>query len=375
MLFLTVNSGSTSVKLAAFASSPAKSELALLAREQYATDGAEPHAVLREFLRKHGSSALAATAHRVVHGGARFTAPVRIDPAVEAAIGELAALAPLHNAIALRWIAAARAVCTPQVEHVAVFDTAFFAALPALAAQYALPARAGAALGVRRYGFHGLAHEALWRRWRELNPRLDAGGRVLTLQLGGGCSIAAIEHGRPLDTSMGFSPLEGLVMATRSGDLDPALVPYLAGRLETSAASVIEMLNEESGLLGLSGSSGDMRELLEDSREPARFAVELYCYRARKYVGAYLAVLRGCDGVVFGGGVGEHLPEIRERILGPLSWAGVELDPRANRAALGREACISRDGSPIRVWVIPVDEEHTLAAAARALARPQAARE
>ena len=374
VLFLTVNAGSTSVKLAAYRGSPERSDLELLKREQLATGAADPQSALREFVRALGASALGAVGHRVVHGGARFTAPVRIDDAVEAAIGELAVLAPLHNPVAVRWIAAARAVCAPQVAQIAVFDTAYFAGLPALAARYALPERAGAALGVRRYGFHGIAHQGLWGRWCLLNPALDSGGRVITLQLGGGSSITAIARGRPLDTSMGFSPLEGLVMATRSGDIDAALVPYLAQQLGASATRIVEILNEESGLLGLSGTSGDMRTLLADPREEARFAVELYCYRIRKYLGAYLAVLGGCDGIVFGGGVGEHQPEIRERIVAPLGWAGVELDRQANRAARGCEAWISGAASRIRVGVIPVDEEHTLACAAASLLVPASAR-
>ena len=165
----------------------------------------------------------------------------------------------------------------------------------------------GVELGIRRYGFHGLAHQAMWERWRELEPRLPGGGKLITLQLGGGCSIAALDQGRPRDTSMGFSPLEGLVMETRSGDIDAAVVPYLERRLGVSGERVIEMLNERSGLAGVAGSADDPQALLETGSAQAQFAVELYCYRARKYLGAYLAVLGGCDGIAFGGGVGEHV--------------------------------------------------------------------
>jgi acetate kinase len=377
MLVLTVNGGSSSVKLAAYrsaddAGTARETEAPVRTAVEHLTGSPDPRETLRAFLRKLESSELAAVGHRVVHGGTRFVEPVRIDADVEAALGELSELAPLHNPLALAWVAAAREACGAHVPQIAVFDTAFFASLPRVAAEYALPASAGAALGVRRYGFHGLAHEALWRRWCELNPERDRGERIITLQLGGGCSIAAIARGRPLDTTMGFSPLEGLVMATRSGDVDPAAVAYLEHKLRVSADRVIEIMNHDSGLLGLSGLSSDVRALLSEQSEAAQFAVELYCYRARKAIGAHLAALGGCEGIVFGGGVGEHLPEIRARILGPLAWAGAELDAAANEAARGEEACISRPQSTIKVQVIPVDEEQALARAALTVARQRA---
>ncbi|MGH8259193.1 MAG: acetate/propionate family kinase, partial [Steroidobacteraceae bacterium] len=308
MLILTVNGGSTSVKLGAFRRPDAPSPQSLASvRQEHHAGSPDPRGTLRAFLGTL-DAAPAAVSHRVVHGGTRFTEPVRIDAGVEAQLRELSALAPLHNPKAIEWIDAARAVCGPRVAQVALFDTAFFAHLPRVAAEYALPAAAGWRLGVRRYGFHGLAHEALWRRWSERHREWPHGGRLITLQLGGGCSMAAIDRGRPLDTTMGFSPLEGLVMATRSGDVDPAAVPFLARKLGITADRVVELMNHESGLLGVSGTSGDLRELLEESARQstaAQFAVELYCYRARKSVGALLAVLGGCDGIVFGGGVGE----------------------------------------------------------------------
>jgi acetate kinase len=367
VLVVTVNSGSTSVKLSAWQSAGAPPTLHPLRREQHSGRGLEPRAVLGAFLRTLDAAPLAAVAHRVVHGGTRFAGPVVIDASVEETIRQLSELAPLHNPVALEWIAAARAVCPAEVQQVAAFDTAFYVDLPRVAAEYALPRACGIDLGVRRYGFHGLAHQGMWRRWCELNPRLEQGGRIITLQLGGGCSATAILRGRPVDTSMGFSPLEGLVMATRSGDVDPAVVAFLAGKLHVTPDRVIESLNHESGLLGVSGTSSDLRQLISEPRaEAAEFAVELYCYRAAKYVGAYLAVLGGCDGIVLGGGVGEHMPEVRARILESLAWAGVELDPEANQAAQGSEACISRTSSPVRVQVILGDEERLLADAALA---------
>ncbi len=371
MLVLTVNSGSTSAKLAAFERSADATSLARVRYAQYPAASLDPREALGAFVRALGGPPVAAVGHRVVHGGTRFVQPVVIDAEAEAALRGLAELAPLHNPLALEWIAAARSVCPPQTLQVAAFDTAFFADLPPLAG-YALPHALGRDLGIRRYGFHGLAHEAMWRRWCEGHPERPGGGRVITLQLGGGCSMAAIDRGRPIDTSMGFSPLEGLVMATRSGDLDPAVVPYLARKLQAPAERIIDLLNHDCGLLGVSGLSGDLRALLAAPAEAARFAVELYCYRARKYVGAYFAALGGCDGIVFGGGVGEHMPEIRERILAPLAWAGVELDPQANDAARGGEARIGRSGAPVEVQVIPVDEEDTLARAALACLMGQA---
>lgn len=369
MLVLTVNGGSSSVKLAAYRSDDPASRAPVRAAVEHLTGQPDPRETLRAFLRKLEPSEPAAVAHRIVHGGARFIEPVRIDAEVETALHELSELAPLHNPLALAWVDAARETCGAQVPQIAVFDTAFFAGLPRQAAEYALPPSAGAALGVRRYGFHGLAHEALWQRWSELNPDPLQRGRIITVQLGSGCSMAAIERGRPLDTTMGFSPLEGLVMATRSGDVDPAAVAYLARKLGVSPEHVIEMMNHESGLLGVSGLSGDVRALLANASESAQFAVQIYCYRARKALGGFLAALGGCEGIVFGGGVGEHVPEIRERILAPLAWLGVELDPAANAAARGAEACISSAGSAIKVQVIPVDEERALAKAALASAQ------
>ena len=250
-----------------------------------------------------------------------------------------------------------------------MFDTAFFAALPRVAAEYALPARFGTDLGVQRYGFHGLAHEAMWHRWMQLTPQLPRGGRLVTLQLGGGCSAAAIKEGQPLDTTMGFSPLEGLVMATRSGDLDPAAVPYLEKRLAMSSAQVIVLLNEEAGVSGLASGVTDMGQLARDRAGQAQFTIDLYCYRIRKVIGAFLTVLGGCDGIVFGGGVGEHVPEVRARILAGLEWAGIELDTTANDEAHGQEAQISAPTSRVRVQVIPVQEEPALAAAALGVLR------
>ena len=372
MILLTVNTGSTSVKLAAFRVDAGAAEAGppprLLAAQHLAGTSPDPAAALGGFLEQLDARP-AVVVHRVVHGGTRFTGPTLLDDVTRAEISALSELAPLHNPVALRWIDAARETCGPGVAHVAAFDTAFFAALPRVAAEYALPPDLGVELGIRRYGFHGLAHEAMWRRWCELEPNPADGGRLITVQLGGGCSMAALERGRPQDTSMGFSPLEGLMMETRSGDVDAAIVPYLERQLKVGSEQVLEMLNQRSGLAGVAGSPADPQALLEEGSDRARFAVELYCYRARKYLGAYLAVLGGCDGIAFGGGVGEHVPEVRARILSGLAWAGIELDPVANRAARGTAARISAPGSRVSVWVIPVYEELLMVRAALTVAK------
>jgi acetate kinase len=370
MIILTVNSGSTSVKWAAYKASATGQPLRL-GTGHSSGDETASHADMVAFLNTlpHRPDAVA---HRIVHGGTQFTHPVQIDASVVAAIEALSELAPLHNPKALRWLNTARTACGPEVPQVAVFDTSFFADLPRVAGEYALSAAVGVSQGVRRYGFHGLAHQAMSDGWQRLRPDLVGGGRLITLQLGGGCSISAIQAGRPLDTSMGFSPLEGLVMATRSGDIDAAVVPYLQRRLGKTSAEIIGLLNENAGLEGICGNSTDLGTLLANLAPDCQFAVELYCYRARKYVGAYMTVLGGCDGIVFGGGVGEHVPAIRARILSDMRWAGIELDADANERARGKELQISAPDSRVAVNVIPVDEEHPLMSAALEILRPGA---
>lgn len=366
MIILTVNAGSSSVRLATFAHEA--SGLRPCAAVHHDLALSSPAELLSAFARQHLPVLPERVAHRVVHGGMSLTSTRSIDAAVETEIERLAPLAPLHNPAALAWIRACREVLGVSVAQVAVFDTAFHAQLPAVAAIYALPWQICERHGLRRYGFHGLAHQALWTRWCELRPDLPEGGRLITFQLGAGCSVSAIDRGRAVDTSMGFSPLEGLVMATRSGDLDPALVTYLQRVEGLSAAEVERLLNQRCGLLGISGTSGDMRELLASHDPRARQAVEVFCYRARKYIGTYLAVLEGADGIVFGGGVGENSAAVRATILDGLEWAGLLLNADANAEAVGREGRISAVDSRIEAWVIPVDEARVLAKEAAAVA-------
>lgn len=362
MIILTVNVGSSSVRLDLF--DARADEPARLASAHVPADEAAASDRVQAFLSAGGSPAIGAIAHRVVHGGPLHR-PVVIDDAVEAEIDRAALVAPLHNPLALAWIQACRAAVGPELPQVAVFDTAFFADLPPAAATYALPPALAGSLGLRRHGFHGLAHEAMWRRWCALRPDLPGGGRLITLQLGSGCSAAAIDRGRAVDTSMGFSPLEGLVMATRCGDLDPGVVLHLQRAAGLGPDEVETLLGRRAGLLGLSGTTGSAGELLGLATPAAELALAVYCHRLRKYVGAYLAVLGGADGIVFGGGVGENVPPVRARALAGLGALGIELDGPANEAARGSEARLDNGRRPCALWVIPVDEARLLAARSR----------
>lgn len=361
MNVLTINAGSSSIRFAVFNANG--ESLSLLARDSFSGRAERPTQLLNAFLRQNGVRNVSVVAHRVVHGGKYRTASCLLDGVVEAEIGSLARLAPLHNPVALEWIAAARTALGPAVTQAAVFDTAFYATLPEVTANYALPRSLARKHGLRRYGFHGIAHRAMWQRWRTLRapPRATAMECGISLQLGAGCSITAIRDGRAVDTSMGFSPLEGLVMATRSGDVDPGLLLYLMDSEKLSVSELEHLLNHESGLKGLSGMTGDMRTLLTCESDEARLAVETYCYRARKYIGAYIGALGGTQAILFGGGVGEHAPLVRQKILEGLEMFGIALDTSANNAAIGVEALVSARDSNVEVWVIPVDEGRILA--------------
>jgi acetate kinase len=306
-----------------------------------------------------------AVGHRIVHGGSRFVGPALVDDQVTAAIAELETLAPLHNGPGLAGIRACRAALGRGVPMVAVFDTAFHATLPDHAACYAIPAELARRHGIRRYGFHGLAYQSVVTRYGRLTGVSPERVTIVALHLGGGCSAAAIREGRSVETSMGFTPLEGLVMATRSGDLDPAVVAHLARGEGATVEEVERWLNERSGLLGLSGTSGDVRDLLARAgRDPAaRLAIEAFCHRAQKYVGAYLAALGGAQAVVFSGGIGENAAEVRARICRGLEWLGLALDDARNRALVGAARRISVDGSRLEAWVVPASEERVIAEA------------
>ena len=310
-----------------------------------------------------------AVGHRVVHGGDQYVASTLITEQVEAGIDALSELAPLHNPSCLAGIRGARTAFGPTLPMVAVFDTAFHQTMPDVARQYALPFELAERHRIRRYGFHGIAHASLANGYAAHTGNPLDQVRLITLQLGNGCSVAAIAQGRSVETSMGFTPLEGLVMGTRSGDVDASIVNFLSEREKVEPAEVERWLNERSGLLGLSGRSNDMRELLrvaeQEQDKRAEFAIDLFCYRVRKYLGAYLAVLDGADAVVFGGGIGENALEIRERICRNMKWCGLELNRDLNRAAVGlapgHAAKISTDGSRLAAYVVAADEESWIA--------------
>jgi acetate kinase len=304
-----------------------------------------------------------AVGHRVVHGGAHHTAPTLIDEAALAELDALCEMAPLHNPPAVSAIHAARRAFGAAMPMVAVFDTAFHHTMPAAAATYAIPWELACKYDIRRYGFHGLAHQYGVARYAELVGKRPADVTAVTLHLGNGCSAAAIRDGQSVDTSMGFTPLEGLVMGSRCGDIDPALVSYLARREDVQAAEVETWLNKRSGLLGISGLSNDMRRLLEarDADPRARLAVEVFCHRARKYLGAYLAVLGGAEAVIFSGGIGENAAAAREEICRGMEWCGIVLDAGANATASAEDRCISSTASTLQVWVVRTDEEAVIA--------------
>ena len=302
--------------------------------------------------------------HRVVHGGARFREPVRIDATVVAGIREVSHLAPLHNGLALAGIEAGLRLL-PRTPSVAVFDTAFHRTIPDVAALYAIPRDLADKHALRRYGFHGISHRYVCGSLLQCLARPPAGMRLITCHLGNGASVCAIRDGQSIDTSMGFTPMEGLVMGTRSGDIDPGLLLHLLTAVGLDADRLDELLNRQSGLLGLSGRSGDMRDLERaaaagDAR--AALALEIFAYRVRKYIGAYAAALGGVDAIAFAGGIGEHSPDARARICRNLEYLGTRIDPARNGSTNpDLPSRISAETSAVQIWMIPTDEERQIA--------------
>jgi acetate kinase len=296
---------------------------------------------------------LKAAGHRLVHGGARYHEPQRISPKFLRQLEKLVPLDPDHLPAAIRGI---RFVAKkfPKLAQVACFDTAFHSSLPTVAKMYALPRRFYDE-GTRRYGFHGLSFEYIVGELRKLDAKLAA-GRVIIAHLGSGASMVALQNEKSMDTSMGFTPLEGLVMSARSGDIDPGLLLYLLAEKKMSAKDAGVLLNKQSGLLGVSGSTGDMRTLLEKAARDshAAEAIDLFCYRAKKYIGGYSAALGGLDAVVFTGGIGERAPAIRERICSGLDFLGIHLDGKQNES---NAPVISATDSRVNVRVIPTNED------------------
>jgi acetate kinase len=379
-LILVLNAGSSSIKFSAF---DVGRELALVMRgqieglstaprftakdaqgqqigEQTWADAKFGHsdgiAHLAEFLRSHAAGhRLAAVGHRVVHGGLQYAQPVRITPEVVASLATLTPLAPLHqphNLKAIEIVAQLR----PDLPQVACFDTAFHRSQSELAQAFALPASI-TELGVRRYGFHGLSYEYI----ASVLPKVDATaakGRTVVAHLGNGSSACALVGGRSVASTMGFTAVDGLPMGTRSGSLDPGVLLYLMDELKMDARAIERLLYQQSGLLGVSGVSSDMRALLASDDPRARFAIELYCYRIAREIGSLAAAAQGIDALVFTAGIGEHAAPIRERVCRQVAWLGVQLDPNAHAAG---EARISTPMSRVAAWVIPTNEEVMIA--------------
>lgn len=386
--YLVINTGSSSVKFALYAATAAEPTLQL--RGKVDGIGADPAFSVRDANGKRihdqddwgpgsplshaeavqlilgwleensGDLRLAGVGHRIVHGGGEFTVPVRIDEDVFERLRQLEPLAPLHQPHNLAVIRVVQALA-PQLPQVGCFDTAFHAGQPAVAQRFALPHALGDS-GIRRYGFHGLSYEYIARRLKELNPAR----RVIAAHLGNGVSLCALRDGRSIDSTMGFSTLDGAVMGTRSGNLDPGVLLYLLQSRGYDADALETLLYKESGLLGVSGLSSDMREL-ENSDDPrAAEAIELFVYRINACIGQLAAALGGVDALVFTAGIGENSPSIRQQVCLGSAWLGVELDEAANQRG---ERCISTPSSAVSAWVVPTDEELMIALHTDALLR------
>jgi acetate kinase len=363
MKILVLNAGSSSLKFDLWETSPQSitddSDRLL---EHGAVDRVTSMSdALTSVFQKIDPLAIEAVGHRIVHGGQKYHSSVLIDAEVERNIDELGALAPLHNPQNLEGVRAAR-LRLPNAKHVAVFDTAFHHTLPPHAYAYGLPWKYLTDDGIRRYGFHGISHRYVSWRFARLRGRPRSDFRLITCHLGNGCSVCAIENGKSIDTSMGFTPLEGLLMGTRAGDVDAGAILHLITHKGHQPDELLGILNSESGLKGLSGVSNDMRDVLkaaESGNERAVLAVDTFCYRVRKYIGAYLAAMNGADALIFTGGIGENSPKIRTQICADLTSLGISINPADNEADSRENRQISH--SPIPVWVIPTNEELLIA--------------
>lgn len=348
---LVINSGSSTLKVSLF------ENLERVFDERFTYTSEQE---LKDCIEKLSSKLTpGAIGHRFVHGLGRYSAPTLLDKTVMADLEKSKDLDPLHSEPALLCIKAAMHYFGDKIPEYAVFDTAFHSQMPFVAANYAIPRE----YGVKRYGFHGISHAYLWERFVEHTGQAQA--KVITLHLGNGCSMCAINDGRSMDTSMGFTPAEGLVMATRAGDVDAAILPYLSDRLESSSSQVMDLLNYKSGLLGISGISPNMKELLTSTHQHAKEAVDLFCYRALKYLGAYIAALEGVDAIIFSGGIGENAPQIREKIIAKMQWYGLavadDLNQKAANLSPGTIYKISKVTSSIPIFVIGTDENAYIA--------------
>ena len=366
MKILVLNAGSSSLKYALYETSP---EAVASDSDQLLGEGLiERVAGMSDALKTAfadlgpalGGEAVAGVGHRVVHGGT-FPGSMIIDAKVESAIDELSALAPLHNPHSLAAYRAAREHL-PNAIHVAVFDTAFHQTLPRHAYAYAMASEYLADSKIRRYGFHGISHRSVALRFAKLHGKPPEAFRLVICHLGNGCSVCAVDRGRSIDTSMGFTPLEGLIMGTRSGDVDASALLHLIVRERKDPAALLQALNNSSGLQAISGVSNDMRDVLsaaDSGNENARFAVDAFCYRAKKFIGAYIAAMNGADALIFTAGIGEHSAPIRGGICAGLDQLGIAIDPTLNNA--GSKEARRIGNSPIVIWVIPTEEQLLIA--------------
>jgi len=366
MKILVLNAGSSSLKYALYETSP---EAAAADSDQLLGEGLIERVTsmsdalktaFTELAPALGGETVTGVGHRIVHGGT-FPGSVIIDAGVEHAIDELSALAPLHNPHNLAAYRAAREHL-PNAIHVAVFDTAFHQTLPQHAYAYAMPPEYLAEKKIRRYGFHGISHRSVSLRFAKIKGKRPEDFRLVICHLGNGCSVCAVDGGRSIDTSMGFTPLEGLVMGTRSGDVDASALLHLIVREGEDPAALLHTLNNASGLQAVSGVSNDMRDVLsaaDSGNERARLAIDTFCYRAKKFIGAYIAAMNGADALVFTAGIGEHSAPIRAGICEGLDRLGIAVDPALNGAASQEARCIG--SSSISVWVIPTEEQLMIA--------------
>ncbi len=316
---------------------------------------------------------VAAVGCRVVHGGEPFRNPICVDDAIVEQIRALGPLAPLHNSRDVATIQAGRKAL-PNVPVIAVFDTGFHQTLPPHAFQYAIPQTLAKEMGIRRYGFHGISYSHSVRTLRNLSASLPS--KLVICHLGSGASVCAVLEGKSVDTSMGFTPLEGLMMGTRSGDIDPGVLLYVMRERGLKFEDLDRLLNRESGLLGVSGTSADLRDIEQAAAEgdtAAELAISLFCYRIAKYIGAYAVALQGLDAVAFSGGIGEHSATVRRRVCAQLGFLGVSIDPELNNAPLTDSAAQVDARKGVEVWVVPADEERQIAFEVHALLSGQRA--
>ncbi len=318
-------------------------------------------------------SSVCAVGHRVVHGGSFFTQSVRITKDVLKKLHEVSKLAPLHNPPSLEGIEIAQKLFPKKIPEIAVFDTAFHSKLKPHVALYPIPLELSERYHIKRYGFHGISHAYLWKKYAEHAPHMKKKAKVVTLHLGSGCSLAAIHAGVSIDTTMGFTPLDGLMMATRSGSIDPAIVAYLSEQLHIEASQVIHLLNNQSGLLGVSEETEDMRLLLASKDPKARLAIQMFIYSVLKGVSSFVGALGGVDALIFSGGIGEHASFIRKELAQKLSWLGVKLDLKKNEQSVSLNPSqvekISARSSYPEVYVIATDENEAIASEVSSLIR------